>query len=390
MKKWNVTILALLLFFSFTPMTEASTIDEMKYYINNYYYEQVPKNLDALKTPKQISDALDQYSFYMTKEEFEIYKLLLGLGGTSSHDFTQSGEPTGKPSISSNMLYGKTGYISIENFNENLGVSLERHWATLKNKGAKTLIVDLRNNGGGYVESAQEMLGFFDGLTSSFHIKTRQGKKQMPVIHAKVKFPKNTYILMNRNSASASEMVAVSAKDQKAATIIGEKSFGKGTVQSFFNLTDQGVLKLTTGEFVGPSGTKVNKVGVTPNYNAKRNNEIQTAHRIILQQSLKPMDSPAISSGDKGITLNLPYKMNFLGSEASHQIELIQLGANEIPITIEQVNYQTVTITPKAELDPKAEYGVVIKSNIRRINGKRVKGDFYTPLTISTTKTETK
>lgn len=383
MKKLNTAILTIILSFLFIPAAQANVVDEVKFYVKNYYYEPVPSNLDKMTTVEEISKALDAHSYYMSKEEYAMYTALLGIEIAMDKYALVSGDPVRKSHVNSAMLYGNTGYIQITSFTGNLGSAVEQHWATLKKEGAQTLIIDLRNNGGGYVDSAQQLLGFFEGVTSSFHIKTRQGEKAIPVLQAKTKFPKNTYLLINHQSASASEMVAVSVKDQHAATIIGEQSHGKGTIQSFFKLTNEGVLKLTTGEFTGTAGTKVNKIGILPHHKAAKGEELRVAHRLIIEKSLKPMKSLHNIDTNTAIELKLPYKMNFSGDDASHHIELVELGGKAVPITVIQENPETLSITPNTALDIDAEYAAIIKPKTQRLNGKRVTSGHSVIITVN-------
>ena len=101
-------------------------------------------------------------------------------------------------------------------------------------------------------------------------------------IPTKTKFPKQSYLLVNRYSASASEIVAASLKDQQAATIVGETTKGKGSVQSFFEFDDGGALKLTIGEFTGPKKAPVHKKGITPTIKTESDKELIDIHQRLL------------------------------------------------------------------------------------------------------------
>ena len=116
-------------------------------------------------------------------------------------------------------------------------------------------------------------------------LKTREGNKMIKPIPTKTKFPKQSYVLVNRYSASASEIVAASLKDQQAATIVGETTKGKGTVQSFFEFDDGGALKMTIGEFTGPKKAPVHKKGITPTIKTESNKELIDIHLRLLNAS---------------------------------------------------------------------------------------------------------
>lgn len=104
-------------------------------------------------------------------------------------------------------------------------------------------------------------------------------------IPTKTKFPKQSYVLVNRYSASASEIVAASLIDQQAATIVGETTKGKGSVQSFFEFDDGSALKLTIGHFKGPGGTLVHKKGIQPSIKTESNKELLNIHQRLLNES---------------------------------------------------------------------------------------------------------
>src|SRR5690606_6672358 len=145
----------------------------------------------------------------------------------------------------SKMLHGNIGYIKINTFSTNMDKVVTKHYSDLKKQGVDKLIIDLRYNGGGYVESAEQFLGHCEGVKTAYEMKTREGTTTVKPMQSKIKFPKQTYVLVNRYSASASEIVAASLQDQNAAIIVGEKTKGKGTIQSFFEFEDGAALKLT-------------------------------------------------------------------------------------------------------------------------------------------------
>jgi len=263
------------------------------------------------------------------------------------------------------------------------------HWKALEKRGAKTLVIDLRNNGGGIVQSAEEFLGLFRGVKSSFYIYTRHKEELRTLKSIQTLFPKDVYVLINQQSASASEIVAVSLKDQKAATIIGQNTFGKGTIQSFFPLPDSSVLKLTTGQFKGPAGTVVNKTGVIPEIVTSPGEELTEAHRIILEKSLnkhytKKLIPIIISDPNARIQIKLPHKMNFSTLETSNRVELVQIGGGALPISISQhKDYRTIDIKPQSPLEKGKEYIAIFRPEIKQLNGKRSKLGVYTRISVT-------
>ncbi|WP_438315138.1 S41 family peptidase [Sporosarcina sp. FA9] len=388
MGKMNIsTLFAIIISFLLITTAQASTLDEVKSIVESDYYGEIPKNLREMSSIQEIIKTLDKYTQLMTNGEYDQYMKMIGEEKLENVDLVAA-LPSLQTTVTSKILYGDTGYIRITNFSAELGSHIAIHWNSLKKRGATKLIIDLRDNGGGFVESAQELLGFFEGVKNSFHIYTRYEEKLMPVVPTMLKFPKDTFVLINRRSASASEIVAVSLKEQQAATIVGEKSYGKGTIQSFYPLTD-GVLKITTGQFTGPAGTVVNKTGVQPDIGALPDQEVMTAHGEIIEKSLtdkysKKLFTLALKNSYEPFRIHLPHKMNFSQTGTSNRVELVQLGGGAVPITISQSeDFKSVMIQPNQALDDKAEYIVIVHPELKYVNGKRSKKGVYTLISFS-------
>ncbi|MHA6259027.1 S41 family peptidase [Sporosarcina sp. CAU 1771] len=388
MKKLNAVFLAIILSFILAPSAHAGTLDEVKFYVENYYYKEIPANLDSMKTIEEVTNALDTYSYYMTKSEFDSYLKAIGEHMPADDSILMSSGLTN--AVSSKTLYGHIGYIKISNFSTEMENTIDLHWTRLKNRGAQRLIIDLRDNLGGFVESAEELLGFFQGSKNAYNIYTREENKLVPTTPYTNQFPKETYILINKHSASASEIVAVSLKDEFASTLVGGKSFGKGTIQSFFQLGvngGSGVLRLTTGEFKGPKGTTVNQIGIAPDIPTDIGKELTKAHGIALEKVLKKqrytqMAPIKMTNPSAAIHINLPQPTNFQGSKSSHRVELVRLGGSAVPITFTQASdYQSISITAQETLSLDEEYMVILNPETKRLNGKRTKSGQYTRIT---------
>lgn len=168
------------------------------------------------------------------------------------------------PSIMFKELPGKVAYLRVMQFNEDTMPSFEKYVAKIQN-GYKGVVVDLRNNPGGYLESAVALSSEWipDGRIVSE--KFRDGSENIHYtkgLHRMSGIP--TVVLINGGSASASEILAGALRDQGVATIVGEKSFGKGSVQDYQQLPDGSALKLTIAEWYTPKGVNINKKGVEP------------------------------------------------------------------------------------------------------------------------------
>lgn len=166
--------------------------------------------------------------------------------------------------VASEMLEGDIGYIVVAEFEEATVKQFNHAVDELDKKGMKGLIVDLRNNGGGVMKSAILMLDRLlpEGVVVS--TKDKEGTKQVFHSSDQKSFKKPLVVLINENSASASEIFAGAVKDRNAGTLVGMKSFGKGIVQTVFGLGDGSALKLTTSEYFTPSGQNIHGKGIEP------------------------------------------------------------------------------------------------------------------------------
>ncbi|MEK5067171.1 S41 family peptidase [Sporosarcina sp. FSL K6-1508] len=389
MKKLQTALIAILTLFLFTPLAQAGTIDDVKFFVDTYYYGDIPKNLYSMKTVDEVVSSLDEYSRFMSAEEYRTY---LGAVAYDTQQPTPNVAATRTKTaplhpITSSMLYGNIGYIKINTFSADLGKQIESHWPKLKKAGATGLIVDLRYNGGGYVDSAEQLLGFYEGVTDAYYLKTREGNKMIKPIRTKTKFPKQSYVLVNRYSASASEIVAASLIDQQAASIVGETTKGKGSVQSFFEFDDGSALKLTIGQFTGPKGTLVHKKGIQPAIKTEPNKELTDIHQRILNDAFskkKYKRVEALQNVPVNKTFNVQFTqpMNFKEAQASNTIELVKIGGVAVPVTYKQKGNNTLEIIPNKNLQPGGTYELVIHPGLQNTKGRTVKQGSYVPVTV--------
>lgn len=170
-------------------------------------------------------------------------------------------------SVDYKMVSSKIGYIDISEFDDETPKQFEEALQKLQEKGAKAFVFDVRNNGGGALTSVTAMLDQLlpEGLILSVRDKngTQEEYSSSDSTHVDMPFA----VLINGGSASASEVFAGSLQDRGEAILIGEKSFGKGIVQSIFSLKQAaggGAIKLTTAEYFLPSGRSIHGVGLTP------------------------------------------------------------------------------------------------------------------------------
>lgn len=169
------------------------------------------------------------------------------------------------PSVKFEMKAGNIGYIELSRFSEDSAAKVREAASALKAQGATKIILDVRNNPGGLLESAVDISDEF--LDKG---KVVEEKKDDKVIDSKSAKPGGllvglpTVVLINEGSASASEIIAGALKDNKVATIVGEKSFGKGSVQELINLGKKTVLKVTIALWYTPNGKNISKEGISP------------------------------------------------------------------------------------------------------------------------------
>ncbi|KAA0955609.1 hypothetical protein FQ087_13485 [Sporosarcina sp. ANT_H38] len=389
MKKIQTALITIIALFLFVPIAQAGTLDDVKFFVDTYYYGDVPKNLNKMTTVDEIIDSLDHYSRYMPAEEYRTYLSAVAFNTPlPKKNVAITKTPTAsKHPITSSMLYGNIGYIKIKTFSADLGSQVETHWTKLKKAGATGLIVDLRYNGGGYVESAEQLLGFYQGVTEAYYLSTREGSKMIKPIPTKTKFPKQSYVLVNRYSASSSEIVAASLIDQRAATIVGETTKGKGSVQSFFEFDDGGALKLTIGHFTGPKGLLVHEKGIQPTIKTDPNKELINIHQRLLNDSFntkkyKKIDNLKNVPTTKTFTVEFTQPMNFKDVKTSRTIELVKLGGVAVPVTFKEKANNTLEIIPNKNLQPGGSYELIIRPGLQNTKGRTVKQGTHTPITV--------
>ncbi len=159
------------------------------------------------------------------------------------------------------MVDKKTGYIKINRFSETTYDEFHKELLSLKKQNAQTIVIDLRNNGGGYLEKAVEIADEF--LTNNKLIvftKNRKGRIDKTFATSKGDFEKGkVVILINENSASASEILAGAIQDNDRGIIMGRRSFGKGLVQREMNFSDGSAVRLTIARYYTPTGRSIQK-----------------------------------------------------------------------------------------------------------------------------------
>jgi len=170
-------------------------------------------------------------------------------------------------SVKADLLDKNIGYLRLTSFNENSAQQIENEIKKLeKNKKLKAYILDLRNNPGGLLSQAITISDFFLENGEIVSTKSRKSSENRKWFAKKgdITNGKTLIVLINYGSASASEIVAGALKDHKRAIILGENSYGKGSVQSIIPLKNKGAIRLTVAKYYLPSGKSISEVGVSP------------------------------------------------------------------------------------------------------------------------------
>lgn len=168
------------------------------------------------------------------------------------------------PSVASEMLTEEIGYIRIESFEEDTATQFEVAMAELQAQEMQSLVIDLRYNGGGLVDSVVQILDDIlpEGLL--VYIEDKEGNRQEYHSSGKTYVDYPLVVLVNEDSASASEIFAGAIQDYDYGTLIGTTTFGKGIVQTIFRLSDGDAVKLTTAKYFTPDGNYIHGVGIEP------------------------------------------------------------------------------------------------------------------------------
>lgn len=242
-----------------------------------------------------------------TMDVSELVKLIRGEEGTTVHleiyrpstdkylSFDVTRENVVLPSISSEMLSDEIGYIMIEAFEESTAEQFEKAVSELETAGMESLVVDLRYNGGGLVDSVVQILD--DILPEGLLVYTedKYGERREYTSSADTYMDYPLAVLINEGSASAAEIFAGAIKDYEYGTLIGTTTYGKGIVQSIFPLQGGDAVKLTTAKYFTPSGNYIHEVGIKPDieleyeylnpegteYEMKYDNQIQKAIEVL-------------------------------------------------------------------------------------------------------------
>ena len=312
------------------------------------------------------------------------------------------------PTVTGDVLSRHIGYLDLNSFGSDTPAEFKTAVNQLRNQNVNAWIVDLRDNGGGFLSSAIDLAGYFIGPEVVVQTKDRTGT------HYSYKAPdpgmtlsQPVIFLTNENSASASEILTAAVKDYQKATIVGTTTYGKGTVQSMFPLTNGGVLKMTIDRFYSPLGHEINKVGISPDVKIDHADSLRAAelmledsavagvkgktpdywaawgevlNTVAENKTLEPYSLyyPGYQkiSELSGIPLDKKFTIHFAGvidwqSVDNTSIELINSKTGErTPSTFEPLGLSDVRVIPKAALSSNTTYWLIIHPLVHDVSGR--------------------
>lgn len=287
------------------------------------------------------------------------------------------------PTVEYEMLGGNIGYIRLNSFAGDSSKELAQ--AISKLGKADSYIFDIRNNGGGYITAAQEVAGFFPDVKEAFQLREKNKEPSIyPTVNQKAKIEGPVSLLVNEFSASASEMLAVNLKEAGAATVYGQNTYGKGTMQTMYAFSDGSVLKLTTARFYSPKGIAVNGVGISPDVVTNVGEELTTAHFDHLMLKVKGymhLSSLENVNPTKTFTVQMTKDMDWSAIDHS-VIELVELGGRKVPVDVVVKNSKTVELIPQKPLASGSSYMLVIHPGWVDAKGRQVKTGIYLNVTV--------
>ncbi|KYH34724.1 putative CtpA-like serine protease [Clostridium tepidiprofundi DSM 19306] len=281
------------------------------------------------------------------------------------------------PSAEGKVIDKHIGYIVIHSFSTDTNKYFSDILKKFRTQNIDSYIIDLRNNGGGYMSTARRIAGHFIGNNTCLIVKDRKGKEQkLTAIAQNEIIDKPTIFLINQYSASASEILSSAVKDYEKAYFIGTKTFGKGVAQIMFGLYDGSAIKITTEEFFSPLGNKINNIGVKPDLMIDGADSLKAAKTLL--NSLCIYDYKKIKTF-YDVPLNKKFTIVFSKSIDCNNIiddsiELIEASSGKkVAFDIKKSGKYNIMLIPKHELLKNSCYILIINDSIEEGNGEKLK-----------------
>ncbi|WP_113672623.1 S41 family peptidase [Vallitalea guaymasensis] len=199
----------------------------------------------------------------------------------------------------------KINYIRINSINKNVAEDIEPYLEDAKKEGVKYLILDLRDNLGGYVDSGVALCNMLIPKGPVLYFVNKEGRK-ITYRSNLSKAPFELVVLTNENTASASEFIAAAVKESGVGVTVGENTYGKGVAQYIYDISDKYSIKLTMEEFLSRDGHKINGIGVAPDYEVIVPNLIVSPERLFLDDEMEEVKNVELILEYLGYAINEP------------------------------------------------------------------------------------
>ena len=195
-------------------------------------------------------------------------ELLIGREGEEDRIYNLTRENIRVQTVAGKMIDDRLGYIKISNFSENTGEEFKSRLSELENAGMKGFVLDMRQNPGGVITSCIEIAQQIVPAGVITSVIQRNGEKEVFESNLEAaKYP--IIVLLDKNSASAAELLSGALQDKKVALVVGEKSYGKGSVQTLIPMMHEDGLKLTIAKYYTPNGRSIDGEGILPDVEIK-------------------------------------------------------------------------------------------------------------------------
>jgi carboxyl-terminal processing protease len=206
----------------------------------------------------------DQDAKLLRGDKGTIVKLTIVRDGSELPEIAVTRDMIHQPSVYSKLLDGGIGYARLTVFGQNTADELTQALTKLQAQGAKAYILDLRDNGGGYLNSAIDVSSKFISSGPIVSVESRGGNDTQYDAENTAIPPKPLAVLVNKYTASASEITSGAIQDDGVGALIGEKTYGKGVVQTIHPLPDGSAVKITSARYLTPRGRDINLIGIQP------------------------------------------------------------------------------------------------------------------------------
>lgn len=194
--------------------------------------------------------------------------------GKKTLNVTITREQINAPTVEAEILDNNIGYVKISQFDMDTDAELEKAMDNMK--GISGVIIDLRDNPGGILQTCLRCLELYTNEGETLVVASYKGHEEEYKAESAAKYKMPMVVLANENSASSSEIFTACVKDLKRATVVGAKTYGKGSIQRTFTLPENAGANITVGHFYSPNKTQIDKKGITPDVKVKQDKNAET------------------------------------------------------------------------------------------------------------------